>query len=414
MKKYLKILALFLFVFSVYFGVSTKFTFKPKWSLDYFNPLAQSLLHGRLDIVNPGTTYDLLYFQGKWYAPWGILPSLVLIPLQVMKNRFVPLIYINIFFASLNVVIVYLLLFRFRREFFPRLRPHEIFLVLVLFAFGTTHFYVGTLGSVWHVDQMLTFTLSILGVYVIFKKERTLKEYFASSLFFGLALLGRGTLALMAVLPGFLYVWEFFLSKKTSKKARIHAFWNGVLVFVVPFAIFSSLFFLYNIARFNNPFEYGYRYIQESPYLAQIRERNGIMSFYNMPVNLWYMLFEIPKLTFQGKAILDFNLKGNSIFFLSPPLLAALLALPIRRQKKRFVIDPYITSLWLAAIVVILPSLMIYSTGWMQFGFRYSLDITALLLLLSLYGMKGRLNILYILGIGFSIVMYWMGTQALM
>lgn len=54
----------------------------------------------------------------------------------------------------------------------------DIYLLLALFAFGTTHFYVGTLSSVWHTDQMVTTFFSTLGLYVIFKKKRKLKDYF--------------------------------------------------------------------------------------------------------------------------------------------------------------------------------------------------------------------------------------------
>ncbi len=412
MKKYFHLLAIFFTVFFVYFGMSSKFTFKPKWALDYFNPLAQSIIHGHFDLVDPGTTYDLVHFRDKWYAPWGMLPALILIPLQLIRGQFIPTIYLTMTFASLNVVIVYLLLLRMKREFFLDMKTRDIYLLLLLFAFGTTQFYVGTLGSVWHVDQMVTAFFGTLGIFVIFKKKRLFRDYMFSSILFSMALLGRATIVLGIILPGILYLWEFF--KRTIRKDRIEAFKRRFLIFGLPLLSFSIFFFLYNYARFQNPFEYGYKYIQEAPYLQRIRESNGILSLRNISTNLWYMIFEVPNLTFNRTVVLDFNLKGNSIFFLTPPFLAIFLTSPIVRKKKRFIVDPYITSLWAAVIVGMLPSLMIYSTGWMQFGFRYSLDITVMLLLLSVFGMKGRLNILYVLGILFSISMYVLGIQSLL
>lgn len=414
MKLNFRIILLFLLVFFIYLGVATKFTFKPIWALDYFNPLASSLLSGRLDIPDPGTTYDLVSFKGKWYLPWGILPSLVLMPVRLIKNQFIPTIYLTVFFSSANLVIVYLLLQRIKKEFFQNIKMYEILLLLALFAFGTTHFYVGTLGSVWHVDQILTSFLGTLGIYIIFKRKRSLKDYLLSSFLFNLALIGRATIFLLIVLPGFLYLWDYFLSKKYSWKQILVSFKTGLVIFGIPFVVFSGWFFFYNYARFQNPFEYGYRYIQESPYLQQIRETTGITSIRYLSTNLWYMVFEIPRLTLDTKITLDFNLKGNSIFFLTPPFLAIFLAIPFAKRKGKIVIDPYIAALWLTGIITIIPSLLIYSTGWMQFGYRYSLDITVILLVLSVFGMKGRLNILYILGIGFSVAMYWMGIQALM
>ncbi len=412
MKPKLNFILLFLLIFFIYLGVGTKFTFKPIWALDYYNSLARSVLHGRFDIENPGTTYDLVYYQKKWYVLWGILPSLLLIPLQLMKGRFVPTIYMTVFFASLNVCIVYLLLRRLKNEFFPAMRFYEVLLLIALFAFGTTQFYVGTLASVWHVSQMVTFFFGTLGFYIIFKRKRRLRDYFFSSVLFSLALLGRATSASMMVLPVVLYGFDFIFFKNISHKEKIDSLKKGIIVFGFPIFVFLFLFFLYNYLRFQNPFEYGYQYLEEAPRLAYIRENNGIMSFRNIPMNMWYMVAEIPKLTYRDGIILDFNLNGNSIFFLTPPFLAIFLTLPIIRKRKR--LDPYITSLLLTVIVTTLPNIAYYNAGWVQFGYRYSLDITIVLLVLSIFGMKGKLNILYILGIGFSIVMYWMGIHALM
>ncbi len=412
MKRY-SVLAIFLITFIVYFAVATQFTFKPKWALDYFNPLAQSIIHGRFDIVNSGTTYDLVLFQGKWYAPWGILSSLFLIPLQILKKQFVPTIYLSVIFSSLNVVVVYLLLHRLKKEFFHELRYREIYLLLILFAFGTTHFYVGTLGSVWHVDQMVTNFFGTLSIFFIFRNKRTIKDYLFSVISASIALLGRATIVLLVIIPAFFYAWDYIFPKRISWTQRRQAMIKGIFLFGIPLVFFTAIFFAYNWLRFGSPFEYGYRFIQESSYLAEIRERRGIMSPSNVPMNLWHMIFAFPSFTWKNGLKLNFDLKGNSIFFLTPPFLAIFWATPWKKIGKRITLNPYVSVLWLAAIVTMIPSLLIYSTGWMQFGYRYSLDITVILLLLSVFGMKGRLSALYILGIGFSIAMYWMGIHAL-
>lgn len=407
MRNFLELLLIFLIVFLIYFAVGTKFTFKPKWALDHFNPLAESILNFRLDIPDPGTSYDLAFFKGKWYVPWGVLPSLFLIPLQIVKGRFVPAFYLSILFASLNVVIVYLLLKRVGREFLPKLSHFSIILATSLFAFGTTHFYVGTLGSSWHVNQMITSFFGTLGIYFIFKKKRILRDYVLSMLCFTTTLLGRPTMVLLVSLPLFLYFWENIREKRKVETKKIS------LIFL-PLVFLAILSCFYNYLRFQNPFEYGYSYVKETSYLQEIKEKYNITSFKNVPKNLWYMFLEIPSLSYDEKIALRFNLNGNSIFFLTPPFLAVFLALPILKKKNRLTLNPYIFSLWLTSIVTIFPSLMHFSGGWMQFGYRYSLDITVPLLLLSVFGIKGKLNFLYILGILFSFWMYWLGINALM
>ncbi len=415
MKKFFYCLGIFFVTFIVYFAVSTQYSFKPKWAHDHFNPLAKSILQLRLDIQNPIDTYDLIEYKDKWYAPWGVLSAIFLIPLQLIKQRFVPTIYLTIFFASLNVVIVYLLLQRVKKEFLPLLTQRNIFLFIILFTFGTTHFYVGTLGSSWHVDQMVTTFLGVFGTYIVFKKHRSIWDYFFSTLVFSVALIGRPTIVFFVLLPGFLYLWEHFIVSKGSVKKKAYAFLKAIVIFGLPLGFFSILFFLYNYFRFGTVFEYGYTYIQESPYLAEIRQAKGAVSIFHIPNNLWYMLFESPQLRFiNGKFSLDFNLNGNSIFILTLPFLTAYLAIPITKIKKKFTVNPYLFSLWLTAIIVMLPSLMIYSTGWMQFGYRYSLDITVLLLLLSILGIKGKINPFYLLGIAMAIFLHILGIQALM
>lgn len=179
-----------------------------------------------------------------------------------------------------------------------------------------------------------------------------------------------------------------------------------MLLFGIPLGLFSALFFIYNWLRFGNLFEYGYRFIAESPYLAQIREKNGILSLANFPTNVRHMLFELPSFSWENGLKLHFNLKGNSIFYLTPPFLAIFWAKPWQKVE--------VAALWIGAVVAMIPSLLIYSTGWMQFGYRYTLDITALLVMLSLFGMKGKLTVLYIWGIAFSVIVYQMGINALM
>mgnify|MGYP001615985795 FL=1 len=403
MKKIFVPLFLFISVFVLYFGIATGFSFQSKWYLDYFNPLGQSIRQGRLDIVNPAVTYDLVQYGGKWYAPWGILPALFLIPVQMLKGRFVPPLYLTLFFASADVVIFYFLLQRTKREFLLKLSEPFLWLVLILFAFGTTHLYVGTLGSVWHGDQMVSNFFGTLGIYSIFKKKRTLWSYFFSALCFGTALMGRATIVLLVSIPVLLYSWDFLLPATISWSQRVRAIRNGIVIFGIPLGIFTGLFFLYNWLRFGNSLEYGYRYITEAPNLASLRERYGIMSLSHVATNIRYMFFELPGFYWSNGLRLNFDLKGNSIFFLTPPFLAIFFAK----------LDRYVLSLWIAAIITMIPSLLIYSTGWMQFGYRDSLDVTAVLVLLSLFGMKGKLNVLYVIGVAFSVVVYQMGITAL-
>lgn len=414
-KNILTLLGIFFFVFIIYFGAGTQFSFQPKWAIDYFNPMAQSLMQFRLDIQDPVQTHDLIKFQDKWYTPWGVLPAVLLIPLQLLKGRFIPTFYLSLFFSSLTTVVVFLLLKRLQKEFIHNLSTFGVYAILVLFAFGTTQFYIGTLGSVWHVNQIVSSFFGALGIFTIFKKNRFPIDYFLSSLFFGIGFLGRPTIIFLLSLPIAFFVFDLFQKKKLFLDQKIKYVKQMIIIFALPIILFSSIFFLYNFIRFGNIFQTGYDYIQESSNLQEIRMKSGLSSLRNIPQNAWYLLFELPRLQLiKNNVVFNFNLYGNSIFFLTPPFLTIFFAPLIIRKKRRVQIDPFIASLWIAIFATIIPILMHYSSGWMQFGYRYSLDITILLLLLSVFGIKGKLNMLYMFGIIFSITMYILGIRSLM
>ena len=415
MKRFFPPVIIFFITFFIYFAVGTQYSLSPKWTLDYHNLLSQSLINFRLDILNPPTTYDLAYFGGKWYTTWGIIPALILIPLQYIRGQFIPGLYLSVLFSSVNIVLMYFLLLRIKREFLRQMSYFGMCIFLILFAFGTTHFYVGTLGSVWHVDQITTSFLGLAGIYVIFRKKRKFVHYLTSVIFFSATLLGRPTNVLLSLLPIALYICDpsVRVMLAFSSKTRV-VLVREIIFLCLPFLFFMSIFFLFNYVRFNNPLEYGFNYLAETGHLQQLREENGPFSIRNIPRNLWYMLLEVPSLSLEGKIDLHFNLKGNSIFFLTPPLLAIFLASFIIKRGKKIMLDPYVGSLWITAIVTIIPSLMHHSSGWMQFGYRYSLDINVLLVLLSIFGMSGKVNMLYIIGTLFAISLYMVGIAKLM
>lgn len=402
MKKYFLMLCIFFSTYVLYFTMATHGMLRPIWALDYYNQLATSITHGRFDIVDPVSTYDLSHYQGKWYLPWGILPALLLVPVQSIMHRYIPTIYLSLLSASVNVVLVWFLLKRLQREFFPLFTLRNRIVVLLFFSFGTTHFYVGTLGSVWHVSQMVSSAISTLSIYIILKKRRTTMDYFAAVTLSGVQLLGRPTNVLTVLIPLTLYIFDKYHALRSVR----------ILLFGIPLGLAMILFFTYNYVRFRNPFEYGYSFIAEAPYLAAIRTENGVFSLANASINAWHMLFEIPRFTLYPRINLAFNLIGNSIFFLSPPLLFAFLASPFTRGKK-LTPDPYKTSLWVTTVGMAIPILFYYSSGWMQFGYRYSLDFLLPMVLLGVIGLEGRINKLYVTGVAFSIWMYYMGIVSL-
>ena len=371
--KLLNLLLLFLSIFLAYFLIGTHGTGKFGHDLDYYNPLAKSFLAGRLDIPNPIETHDLSNFNGKWYTYWGPIPALLLIPFQLVMGRYIPAAYLSLFFGSLNVVVVWLILKRVSEEYFNN-KLSIIFrtLLLLFFAFGTSHVYISGRSGVWFVSQTVSMFPYLLAFYILIKKKLNLTDYFLSAGLIGLNFLNRSSLILLAVF--------LFLRVVESRKDLI----RKLFVAALPLVFFAGLYMVYNYLRFGSPLDSGVNYQNIAPFDPIKLMPYGTFSWRYIPRNLWLMFLELPKIY-----PVKFNYEGMSIFFVSPLYLAALLSFV---NRKRLII-----SLWLGAIALMVPIVLLFSPGLFQFGIRYSLDFSILLIILAIFGLKGKVNAFMVL-----------------
>ncbi len=122
-------------------------------------------------------------------------------------------------------------------------------------------------------------------------------------------------------------------------------------------------FFWYNADRFGSPFESGYALAVLPDWLDAIR-RQGLFSTVHIPMNVDALFLKVPKLTstfpyYQPDGF------GMSIFITSPGLLYAV------RARWRM------SQIWWlagAALLVLIPTLLYYGGGWLQYGYRYAMD----------------------------------------
>lgn len=394
-------LLLFVFTFFVYYYVGTKGEFRIRQDLDHYNALALSFREGHLDIKNPVIKDELSFYHGKWYPYYGPLPALLIGFLQVITRRiFISTVYPNIFVASLNVVLVYFLFKRLKKEFFPQEKYFFPLIFTLALAFGTVHFWLGSRSGVWFTVQIYAFLVSILGFFFLVKKKRRFHNYFFSIFFFSLGLFTRPNTIILLTFPLLLFFFDYL------RRQRFKEFMRRLLIAFSPFLFLFILWGTYNFLRFDNPWQTGVDYQKHHYHFEGLYiSRGGWFSLKNIPYNLWFMTLEVPRLTYDGvtqSLNLTVNNEGNSIFFLSPFLLTIFLARPKR---------PLVFSLWATLIITLLPILTLSGTGWQQFGYRYTLDVTVILMLLSIFGIKGRVNLLYVLLLIFSIFIQTMGNM---
>jgi hypothetical protein len=158
--------------------------------------------------------------------------------------------------------------------------------------------------------------------------------------------------------------WPDVLGAGRPMRDRIAALpwrpWVELGLGLVPALAF---FLWYNLDRFGSPWESGYMLAALPEWLAAQRDR-GLFSLVHVPMNLHYLVTKLPALIPELPFFRPDGL-GMSVLFTSPGLLLAVRA-PWRDSRSWLLL--------LAAVLVLIPTLLYYGGGWLQYGYRYFLD----------------------------------------
>jgi hypothetical protein len=153
-----------------------------------------------------------------------------------------------------------------------------------------------------------------------------------------------------------------------------------LLEFFAPVVAFAILGMIYNHVRFGSPTEFGHSYLSlgnhEPVRQQQQIEQFGLASYHYLARNLSVALTLLPDFS-AGSPYVKISGHGLALWITTPALL--LLLWP--RDK-----PPLHRVLWLTTLVVALPSLLYMNSGWVQFGYRFSLDYMVFLVMLLAIG----------------------------
>jgi len=146
------------------------------------------------------------------------------------------------------------------------------------------------------------------------------------------------------------------------------------------FAPSLAFFFFYNWARFGSILESGYGMAALPPFLETLRQQ-GLFSPVHIGMNIELLFLKLPRFTAEFPWFQPDGL-GMSVLFTSPALFLALLA-PWRDRRTWILL--------ITAVLVLIPTLLYYGGGWLQYGYRYFLDsIPFVWAMVGLYGVKRR------------------------
>jgi hypothetical protein len=328
---------------------------------DFFY-LADAFLHGRAALDVQLGPNDVIPVGGRFYVPFAPFPAVALMPVvavlgpvtadQVESG-------INAVLAAAGVGMCWWLLGRVGVS-----RLTDRFWLTVLFGFSTQILWVTTRGGVWHTGHLIATILTFACLIELFGRQRA----WLVGLLAGAAFLTRAPLAF--ALPFYALLLEPRIVhalaeqaggyvKPAAGRARVRAWALLALGFLPSFAAF----FLYNQIRFGTPLESGYALATLPPFLEEQRAK-GLFSLAHLPMNLDYFLLHLPRLIPTPPFLRPDGL-GMSVLLTSPGLLFATQA-DWRRPRAWWLLG--------AAVLVLIPTLLYYGGGWLQYGYRYFLD----------------------------------------
>jgi hypothetical protein len=322
---------------------------------DFFY-LADAFLHGQTgydpNTLPPGAigNADVIPIGGRWYVPFGPFPAIAFMPLVAIIGPVTADEWesgINAVLAAASVGLGWWLLARLG----VRSLTNRFWLVLLL-GFSTQIWWVTTRGGVWHTGHLIATILTLACLIELSGRRRAP----IIGLLAGAAFLSRAPIAFAVPFYALLLAGDAVWEPRRWPWRQ----WAGLAAGVIPSVVF---FFWYNDARFGSPFESGYGLATLAEWL-EARRQIGLFSVEHIPMNLDY-LFTHPPTPIPEFPYLRPDGFGMSILITSPGLFYAVRA-PWRESR----------TWWLAgaALLVLIPTLLYYGGGWLQYGYRYALD----------------------------------------
>ena len=314
--------------------------------------LAERILQGRLDDPTFAHTVDSVALNGRYYVavgPLQVVPYLAFVPLGPFHGlaRYVVSLIPGLVAAWLALPLA--------RAY--GLRDGTAYWVAAFTAFGTLLFYVAVFGDMYylaHAESFLALELFLLE-WAGRRRPAVLGVLLAASF------LARPTTILAGIPFGLALLWQ-----------RREGWARAAFAFVAPLGLAIVAFGLYNAARFGSPMESGYALSLLFNAALIDRRSHGVFSISQVPENVRLAILALPRLRPSLPFVVPDGY-GMSMLLVSPGLLVAVRA-GFRPPAQRL--------MWAASALIAVPVLLYYGGGYVQYGFRYSLDFTPFLVVL--------------------------------
>ena len=321
--------------------------------------VAERALGGHLDSNALKGTIDTVEIGGRYYLALGPLQLLAYIPFAAVPDLRVVGGYVTGLLFGVPAAWLALPLARAYGA-----RGTAAYWIAAFTAFGSLLFWVSVFGNVYllaHAESFLALTL-----FLIEWAGKRRPALLGACL--GVSFLARPTTILAAIPFGLYLVW--------ARRRELRAVARSALAFGLPIVAAIAFYGWFNWVRCGSPFETGYSISLLTVQSLQERRAQGLFSIVQIPENVRLAFLQLPDRISQFP-FFSASTFGMSMALVSPALVTSLWA-GFRDRTARL--------LWIATLLVAAPVFLYYGGGFVQYGFRYSLDFTPFLVALMAIG----------------------------
>ena len=336
----------------------------------------------------------------RWYVSFPAFPAVVMLPFVAVNGYQLNDTSFGVILGALAITLFYVLARSLARRGDLHRTEQEAVVLAAVLGFGTLLFSCAIRGEVWFLAEVMGVVLTCLYLRAATGAARPL----LAGVLWSMATLTRTPL----VFTGLYFLLEVLTPGPTGRLEQLRqalrtprGWLRPVLHFAAGAAPLAILAMAFNVARFGSPGEFGHSFLYDNRVNADI-DAHGLFSLVYLGRNLEAAFLMLPRVRFSPFEI-AYDPRGLSMLVTMPWLV--LLVFPRTRPRLHW-------PAWLTVAVTALPGLFYQNTGYMQFGFRFSLDYTPyLVLLLGLSGWSFRKPLVQGL-IGASVVVNTWGALA--
>lgn len=307
------------------------------------------------------------------YVSFPPFPAVTMLPLVAIWHlKFNDVLY-TVIWAAINPVLLFLLLGRLRARGYSKRTVTDDVWLTVMFGVGSVYYYASVIGQVWYTAHVIGVSCVIGYAWASLEGAHP----WLAGLCVGLGYSCRPSLGYM--LPFFfLEVVRCSGGWERLRKLRSEGLPAGLLkrffAFAVPAGAILCANLVHNYLRFDQFSEFGHKYLNIG--WQERIQRWGLFNYHFLSRNLTCALLLLPRILTRYPFV-KVSEHGMSMLVTTPCL-----GYTVAPKEK----SPLAPALWLTVLATALPSLLYQNSGYLQFGYRFSLDYIVFLVMLLAVG----------------------------